>query len=480
MNARYKEIASYLVRSIQEGLLRPGERLPSLRILCQGQGVSLMTALAAYRHLERLGLVEAVPRSGYRVLADPVPALRGPAITRSRLTAPSTRRADIVAQTLAAMADPALTPLGFGCPGPDCYPLDALARITTRLLGADRTLWSTYSMPPGNPELRRQIARRLQARGMAVGADEVLVTNGAMEGLSLALRLLVAPGGLVAVECPTFFGILDAARSSGAQLVELPGDPEEGLDPARLEAVCARHRVAVAVLAPVFANPTGSLMCEARKRAWMDTLQKTGVALVEDDVYGDLAWDGRQIPPLAALRRQDGLPNLLVGSFSKSLLGGGRVGYLAARSPWIERLTDLKNTSTLANATLPEAVAAECLATGLYERHLRRLSPRLQAGVRVLREGIKRHFPPGTRVSDPRGGYLLWVELPWGSDGLALFHAARGEGVSIAPGCLFSLGGGLDRFIRLNAGAGGDLEAALGILGRLAGTPAVRSPSNAV
>ena len=471
MPARYKEIAHHLARSIQDGLLKPGERLPSLRALCEDQGTSLMTALAAYRHLEDLGLVEALPRSGYRILPGPLPLplLQRPPIPRPRLTSYSTARADIIAQVLTATANPSLVPLGFGCPSPSLFPLASLRRLTASLLNTRKDLWASYSTPPGNLELRRQIARRLQARGLDTGPDEILITTGAMEALSLSLRALVEPGDLVAVECPTFFGIVDAARNAGARILELPGDPDTGLDPARLAALSGKHAVQAAVIMPTFANPTGSLMPEDRKQAWMEVLQDRGIALVEDDVYGDLAWDGPKPRPLCALPRKDGLPSLLVGSFSKALLPGGRVGYIAARSPWIERLVDLKNTSTLANATLAEALAAECLASGLYERHLRRLNPALQAGVRRLRECVVRHFPAGTRVSDPKGGLFLWVELPREVDGLALFHAALKEGISLAPGCLFSLGAGLERFIRLNGGAVGDLDQAMAALGRLAG-----------
>jgi DNA-binding transcriptional MocR family regulator len=471
MTARYQEIAEQLAGSIREGLLRPGEQLPSLRSLCLSEGTSLMTALAAYRHLEDRGLVEALPRRGYRVLPDPAPRLERPAIQRNRLTSFSTQRADIIAQVLTAMADPALLPLGFGCPSPDLLPLATLRRLTAHLLNTRKNLWASYSMPPGCAELRRQIARRLQARGLEVSADEIVLTTGAMEGLTLALRLLVRPGDLVAVECPTFFGIVDAARNAGAKVLELPGHPQEGLDPERLAAACERHPVTAAVLMPSFANPTGSRMDDPRKRAWMRTLQAHGVALVEDDLYGDLAWDGHRPVPLAAQERQDGLPNLLVGSFSKTLMPGGRVGYVVARSPWIERLADLKNTSTLANATLPEYLAAECLASGLYDRHLRRLVPRLQGGVTRLRDAIVRHLPEGTRVSAPQGGFFLWVELPREADGLALFHQARAAGISIAPGCLFSLGPGLERFIRLNGGVTGDLEAAMATLGTLIARP---------
>lgn len=465
---RYQDLAGDLARSIQDGLLRPGERLPSLRAVCRERGTSLMTALAAFQRLEQLGLVEARPRSGYWILPRPAPAPGALAIPRPRLAARSPRRADLIAQVLGALADPALVPLGVGCPSAEYLPQGTLRRITARLLNDDPGLWTTYSMPPGWAGLRRQIARRLQARGLDVGPDEVLITTGAMEALNLALSLVVEPGDLVAAECPTFFGIVDAAHHAGARVLELPADPRDGLAPDRFAAVCGRRRVRAVVLTPTFANPTGACMGEDRRRDWMAALQEQGVALVEDDVYGDLAWDGRRLPPLCAWPRRDGLPSLLVGSFSKTLFAGGRVGYVVTRQPWIERLIDRKNTTTLANSTLAEHVAGQCLASGQYDRHVRRLVPRLQAGVLALRDSVLRHFPPGTRVSDPRGGYQLWVELPRGADGMGLFYAALEAGISVAPGCLFAIGPGLDRFLRLNGGIAGDLDGPMRTLGALA------------
>jgi DNA-binding transcriptional MocR family regulator len=469
---KYREIADHVARGIQAGVTGPGERLPSLRDVCRTHGASLMTALAAYRHLEALGLVEAVPRSGFRVKPRLPVALHQPAIRRARISQFRSERAELTAQLLAAMADPGLVPLGSGWPSADLYPLPAFRRLTSRLLRSERNPWTSFSPPRGDPELRRLIAQRYQARGMDVRPDDVLVTTGAMEALTLALRRVVKPGDVVAVDCPAFFGILDAARNAGARVMELPAEPEGGPDPAVFAAMCRRHTVRAVVLSPTFANPTGSLMNEERKAAWMEVLQAERVALIEDDVYGEFAWDGRRHVPLCATARRDDQPSILVGSFSKTLLPGGRLGYAIAQSPWVDGLADLKSTSTLANAPLPQALVAECLASGVYDRHLRCLRPRLQAGVHAMRALVARHFPPGTRVSDPQGGYFLWVELPKGKgvDGLGLFHAAVGQGVGSAPGCLFSLGGGLDRFVRLNAAVTGDMEAAVRTLGRLAAT----------
>lgn len=474
---KYRRIADHLARGIRAGVTGPGERLPSLREACRTYGASLMTALAAYRHLEAMGLVEALPRSGFRVRPRLPAPLEQPPTRRPRLHAFSGARAELTAELLAAMADPALVPLGSGWPSADHFPVPAFRRLTSRLLrGAGPDPWTRCSPPRGDPELRRLIARRYRARGMEVGPDDVLVTTGAMEALALSLRVLVKPGDVVAVECPAFFGVLDAARSAGARVVELPADPAGGPDPAALAAACSRHAVRAAVLAPTFANPAGSLMDDARKAAWRDALRAEGVALIEDDVYGELAWDGRRHAPLCAPRGREEPPGILVGSFSKTLLPGGRVGYAIAPSPWIDALADLKSITTLAAAPLAQALAAGLMADGAYDRHLRKLRPRLQAEVQAMRALVARHFPPGTRVSDPRGGYFLWVELPAGAaDGLGLFHAAARQGIGVAPGCLFSLGGGLDRFVRLNAALAGDVEPAVRTLGRLAAGPAARA-----
>lgn len=468
MASRYEAIAQRLARSIHDGLLRPGERLLSLRELCQREGVSLMTALAVYRRLEALRLIDALPRSGYRVRAQALPQPAGPPIARPRLAAHSSERDALVHEVLTAVEDPALVPLGLGTPSAELYPLAALRRISGRLLSARPDLWATYSMPPGLLELRRLIAKRLSARGFPVRPEEVLLTNGATEALSLGLRVLVKPGELVLVECPTYFGLLDAARAAGARLVELPGDPEHGIEPERLDALCRKHRVRAAALLPTFGNPTGSSMAVERKRACAAVLHRHGVALVEDDLYAELSFDRRDLPPMAAFLPRDSTALALAGSLSKTLLPGARLGWLIARGAVMTRALARKQTTTLAHVTVSEHLACECLSSGLLDRHLRRLVPQLEANLQRMRDGAIRAFPEGTRVTRPRGGFLLWVELPVGTSGLALFHAAREAGISIAPGNIFTLASGLDRFVRLNGAAAGDVDQAIATLGQLA------------
>jgi DNA-binding transcriptional MocR family regulator len=466
---RYQRIAERVAQRIQAGLIAPGERLPSLRVLCAKEGVSLMTALAAYRRLEALRLVEASPRSSFKVCLTASPKIDRPAIRRPRVVLGRDPREAILGQVLAAAHDRALAPLGLGCPDPGHFPLASLRRITGRLLAARPEIWSTYSLPPGQPELRRLIAQRLASRGLRVGLDNVLITAGTMEALSLAIRCAVRPGDFVAIECPTFFGILDAVKSAGAEILELPGDPEHGVDPERLDYACRRHRVRAAVLMPCFANPSGSRMSDERKAAYAPILERHRVALIEDDIYAELAFDGRAPTPLAChAGARKRAAHFLAGSFSKTLLPAGRVGYLVADSPWIEQATIRKRMTTLANATLPELLTAECLASGVYDRHLRVMIPRLHQQVQALEHAVATHFPAGTKASRPEGGFMTWLELPRGCDGDRLFWSARDAGISIVPGSVFSLSTGLERFIRLSAGSRKPLEAAIRALGQLA------------
>jgi DNA-binding transcriptional MocR family regulator len=468
VTARYEAIAMRIASDIESGLLAPGERLPSLRSLCATAQVSLMTALAAYRKLEALQLVEAVPRSGYRVRLARARRLERPAVARTRMARPSSSRAAILREVLAAVSDPALAPLGLACPASELFPLATLRRITGSLLAARPELWTTYSLPPGSPELRRLLAQRLSARGLRVRPSQVLITNGAMEGLYLCLRAVVRPGDVVAVECPTFFGILDAIQSVGARVLELPGDPERGLDAACLLAALREHVVRAVVLMPTFANPSGSSMPDENKRAIAKLLREHRVALIEDDLYAELAFDQRTPLPLWAHTLEGKAPSFLVSSFSKTLLPAGRVGHVVAPEAWLERVIELKRVTSLANAGLPERLAAECLSTGVYDRHLRRMNAKLHQNVRKLEHLVAEAFPEGTKTSHPRGGYMLWVELPPGCHGERLFWAARKARIGIVPGNVFSLASDLRRFIRLSAGSSLDFEASVRTLGRLA------------
>ena len=462
----YTDLADELADAIRRGALRPGERLPSVRQARASRRVSAATVFQAYDLLESRGLIESRPRSGFFVRAARAGSAAEPQAAPASPEATEVSIGDLVMQVL-----------GSAFPSPRLFPLQELARCGARALRAldpDRLL---EDLSAGNERLRHQIARRQALAGIAVDPDEIVITHGAMEALDLSLRLLTRPGDIVAVESPTFYAALQALERHGLRAVELPTDPRDGVDPDALARVLERHRVAACWLMPNFQNPLGSLMPEERKRALVARLAQHGVPLIEDDVYGELHHGSRR--PLPAKAFDAAGEVLHCTSFSKCLAPGYRVGWVAAgrHAPGLRRL---KTLTSLATAVPSQLAIAEYLAQGGFDRHLRGLRRQLAAQQARMHALVEAHFPVGTRLARPQGGYFLWVELPEGGDSLALQARAAALGISLAPGALFSASGGdrrLRRGLRLNFGhAPGDarIAPALAALGRLAtagGTP---------
>jgi DNA-binding transcriptional MocR family regulator len=260
---------------------------------------------------------------------------------------------------------------------------------------------------------------------------------------------VAAPGDTVAVETPAFYGTLQAIEAHGLRVVEVPSLPGTGLDVGELERRLDRGRVAAVVAVPNFSNPLGGLMPDAEKARLVALLSARGVPLVEDDVYGDLAFGDVRPKPAKAWDR-DGLV-ILCGSFSKSLAPGYRVGFVAP-GRFRERVERLKFATNVATPTLTQRAVAHFLRTGSYDRHLRTLRARLEDIVARTTCAVAESFPAGTRVSRPRGGCYLWIELPPAVDALELHAAALRAGVAIAPGQIFSATRAHRSCIRLSCG----------------------------
>ena len=466
----YEDLARRFADAIEAGVLRPGDRLPSVRALRVQERLSTATVMQALARLELLGLVEARPRSGTFVRGRvrlPAPAPSRP-VSRPR---PVTV-APLVARILAAGRDPRLVPLGFVAPAPILVPARALARAMAAVMRADVDASLRYDLPPGFGPLRREIARRALSWGLSVDPDDVVVTTGASEAIYLALRAVTRPGDVVAIESPAYYGTLQALDSLGLRALEVPCRAT-GLDLDALEALLAREKVAAVLAVPNFSNPTGSLMPDGAKRRLARLLAERGIPLVEDDIYGDLAFDGGRPPAVRAFDR-DGLV-LTCGSFSKTLAPGWRVGWVLP-GRFREQVLLQKFALNVATSGAPQRAIARFLESGAYDRHLRRLRAALQVSMERMTAAVQAGFPAGTRLSRPAGGYVLWVELPGGVDALELHARALGAGVAIAPGQVFGARGGYDRFVRLSYASPWDdrIERGVRTVGRLAAQLATR------
>ena len=334
--------------------------------------------------------------------------------------------------------------------------------------GQHRNRAAAYEFPPGLPELRRQIARRMSAYGCATGADDVVITNGCQEALVLALRAVTRPGDVVAIESPTFYGLLQALDSLQLEALEIPTDPVDGLSLEALQLALERWPVRACIATPNFSNPLGYCMSESRKRRLLTLLGARGVPLIEDDIYGDLGFGPRRPPPCLALSEGTGAEVLYCASFSKTLSPGLRVGWLVPGRHQA-RVEYLKYVLNMASPTVPQLALADVLHSGGYERHLRTVRSDYARAVGRMIEAVTRHFPAGTRITQPAGGFVVWVELAPQVDSLRLAQLARAEGVSIAPGPIFSATQKYRNFMRLSCACPwhSDVETALARLGTL-------------
>ncbi len=469
----YHVVADDLATLIASGALPPRARIPSVRRLALQRRISITTAVASLRLLEQRGLIESRPKSGYFVATR-----RAPAPVPEAVSLPRTARlvgAEAMLKRLAeASANPVMARLGQAIPDPALYPQAALRSSQMRALRRQPELLAIYpARMRGSESLRRQISAHYAHVGMALPADDLVITNGCMEALTLALRAVARPGDTIAIESPVYFGFLQLAESLGVKLLEVPMHPRDGLSVEALrELLGGRSGQGVRACLTIanFSNPGGSLMPESRKRQLVALCREADIALIEDDIYGDLAHDGSRPLPCKAFDRDDRV--LLCSSFSKSLAPGVRVGFVASGRHH-DSLRALKQNLSGATALLPQEMLAEYLASGRYERHLRRLRERCAEQVARVSQCVQDHFPAGTRLSQPQGGYVLWVELPGAVDTMLLYDEASRCGVDFVPGAMFSASGRYANCLRLNCGfpftaAIADAIHRLGELARLA------------
>jgi DNA-binding transcriptional MocR family regulator len=445
----YAQLALAIEGQIRSGALRLGDKVPSVRGLARQQRVSVATVLQAFSRLESRGFIEARPRSGFYVRTPfddlvPEPAA-GPSGAQPRLVGVGA----IIAEAVAAAADPGKVPLGAACPDPRLLPnggLNAHLRATIRR----QPLHSAgYVFPPGLPALRRQIARRSLALGCSFSPRDVAVTAGAMEAMNVALKATTRPGDVVALESPTYFGILQAIASLGMKAVEIATHPRTGMDLDRLEHALRRHQVRAVVTMTNCHNPLGFVLPDENKKDLVALVTRYQVPLVEDDIFGDLVFQ----EPRARTAKSfdtDGLV-VLCSSFSKVLAPGFRVGWIQAGRFQAE-VESLLFIQSVAAPSLSQHALAAFLESGAYDRSLRRLRAATRDQVQQVSGSIARHFPAGTRISRPAGGFLLWVELPRRVDATALFRKALAAGICILPGPIFSASGRFAHHLRVSCG----------------------------
>ncbi len=463
----YVTLAAELQSLVEQGTLRPGHRVPSVRRLALQRDVSISTVIQAYTLLENRGVLEARPQSGYYVRARLPSDAPEPRMARPMAKPSYVGVNDLTAEIMNLAMDPSYVPLGAACPDHTLFPTKKLARILAAVGRNDPALLGRYAMNWAYDPLTREIARRYLQAGTPLSHDELVITIGCCEAINLSLRAVTKPGDTVALESPAYFGFLETIQSLGLKALEIPTDPRTGLCLDATRDALEHNDVKAIIVMPAYQNPLGTCMPDEKKEKLYRLLADYDVPAIEDDIYGDLHFGERRPKPLKAWDTDGRV--LLCSSFGKTLAPSLRVGWCAP-GRYLERVKRLKFTNTLGTPVVLQKTISDFLRNGGYDHHLRSIRRAYQNQLHLFSQAVLRYFPEGTRLSRPQGGFVLWCELPPGVDTLRLHKDALKHRINTAPGALFSVKDRYRNCLRMNCGLPWTetIESAVRTLGELA------------
>ncbi|MGE5463742.1 MAG: PLP-dependent aminotransferase family protein [Syntrophothermus sp.] len=447
---RYQELAERIAELIRHGTYPPGERIPSVRQLSREQNLSISTVLEAYSLLERQGLIEARPQSGYYVRLQVEERLPEPETSSPQRDPSHVSLHELVMMLMRDSGNPNLVQLGAALPHLDQRLIQTLNTMIAKLVRQHGEDAHQYQFPPGLDALRVQIARRMVSAGCSLSPSDILITSGGTEAIDFSLLAVCKPGEIVAIESPSYFGTLQTLEAHGLRALEIPTHPRDGISIEALEFAIEHNPIRAVFVISNFNNPLGSKIPDDRKKTLVDLLARHNIPLIENDVCGELYF-GEKRPLVCKAFDTKGLV-ILLSSFSKDISPGFRLGWVAA-GRYSTEVEWLKFTLSASSPTLPQMVVAEFLDGGGYDQHLRRIRREYAHNVELMSSAVMRYFPEGTRLTRPSGGFILWVQLPEIVNSLELYKMALDGGITLAPGHVFSATYQFPNFIRLNAAA---------------------------
>ncbi len=432
----YLQIQERLQALIESGSLVAGERLPSIRSLAKTLQVNKLTVLEAYDRLVAEGSICARQGSGYFVVEARVPDPEKPCCFAPEqqvvvYETQANRPFAVYARSIQARQQPGWVDLSCAFPK---HPPEDLARMIRRV-AADAEAFYAYDAIGGDERLRQQVAHLLLQVGLETNPEDVLIVNGAMQGLSLAIRHFLKPGDWVVVESPTFFSVLPIFEQVGCRIIGIPMN-REGMNLDLLARYLESHRPRLIFTISTLHNPTGITTPETHRRQLLDLASHYECPILEDNAYEGLHF-GSPPPPLKVLDPEDWVT--YVGTFSKVLSPGLRVGYLVVPPAHRQALLEQRYLTDIHTPTITQAVVSEYLSQGHYRRHLQKVHAQLHHNRNLVLHGLERHFPDWARWTVPDGGMFLWVQLPdpWGPLMPTLIQKAEADGILILSGAGF-------------------------------------------
>ncbi|MFK4750954.1 PLP-dependent aminotransferase family protein [Oceanobacter antarcticus] len=482
----YQQLADALSNDIRSGVYPVGHKVPSVRKMSGLRGVSISTVSQAYGWLEDQGWLQARPQSGYyvrsthtqmgqaKVIRLPVSA---PEVAPSEVT-----KADLISHVLNQLNHPSQVNLGATIPHASLMPQRQLQQHIQKVSRYRLAEVLTYQFSPGHIGLRQQLAIRMRDASVTCHSDDIVISHGCVEALTLCLRASTTPGDLIAVESPCYYGFLQLAELLGLKVLEIPTDPATGISLEALELALSQWPITLVLLTARFSNPHGSVIPVARQKQLVAMARRYDIDLLEDDIYGELAYVNKNTSPKNTGPNNTGLDGactalkawdtdgrvMYCSSFSKTLSAGLRIGWCIPGRHF-DDVVKHQLFTTFSASSLSQETLYSYLQQGHYDRHLRKLRQTITDNCMRFYQAIQQYFPAQTLISRPLGGYCLWVQLPDGVSSGQLFHLAREQSISIVPGGLFSNSERFEQYLRLNIARPWDdsVATALSTLGQL-------------
>jgi DNA-binding transcriptional MocR family regulator len=462
----YLQVATGIEKMIADDVLKIGDKLPSVRMLSEEYGISMGTAFQAYYHLEGKGLIESRPKSGYYVRFNHRRFPEMPKQIRPEPISHDVSVKEMISSIYMDIAAADVINFALAVPDISLLPAAKLNKSVVHALRNTKDHGINYEHTQGSPELRKQIARLAFNWGGKVQPEEVIVTTGCLEAITICLRAVTRPGDTVAVECPAYFGIYQAAESLGLKVVEITSCSINGIELDCLEEAIENYSIKACIVVPNFNNPLGSCMPDENKKKLVDIISKHNIPLIEDDIYGEMYF-GKSRPKTCKYFDRKGLV-MHCSSLSKSLAPGYRIGWTIP-GKFFDEVRQMKRALNISSPSLTQAAVAHFLKIGRYEYHLKNLRKALHTQCLRYMQAIIEYFPADTKISRPHGGFVLWLQLNKKINSFKLRTEAMKHKISIVPGRIFSANCNYTHFIRISFGKpwSEDVDYGLMMLGKL-------------
>ncbi len=450
----YKQIRDQIQEMILSGVLQPGFRLPPERKLAEQLRVNRSTVLNAYRDLRADAFVNSHTGQGTVVASpaleiaekssikpDPLPWRQYFSTSAARMQEP------LVSNILKDANRSDVISFAAGFSGNSADPVDELLTTQNRLLKDYGSILLQYSATEGHYPLRESLCHVMENRGAMVSPEEVMVLSGSQQGIDIATRIFVDPGDIIVVEEPTFFGALQIFQSAGARMIDVPVD-QNGMIVDLLEPLLQRYKPKFIYTVPTFQNPSGTVLSLERRRRLLELAYQYRVPIIEDDPYGELRYDGKSIPTLKALDQYGYV--IYLGTFSKIMFPGLRIGWVAATLPVIRQYTLMKQMADLHTNSLGQWIMDDLIRRGVFAKRIATLKKENCKCRDIMAHALKEYGHPELEWAIPEGGLYFWCRLPENVNPTSLVAKANDKHVVFVPGNIFYSQNGGQNYIRLS------------------------------